>query len=119
MKNRSSSLCLTTILLALALSTTCFAQDSATPKPDAKADWMSDPQVMATMMAMAQPGENHKILEATTGSWTYKGKWWMNPAAPAFEFAGTSTTKSLMDGRYFASEQTSKMSMPGPDGKMT
>jgi hypothetical protein len=118
MKKRSSSVCLTTTLLALTLGTPCFAQDSATPKPDAKADWMSDPQNMAAMMAMAKLGENHKMLEATTGSWTYKAKWWMSPDAPAFEFSGTSTTKSLMDGRYFTSEHSAKMSMPGPDGKM-
>ena len=118
MKNRISSVCLTTTWLALALSTPCFAQDSAAPKPDAKADWMSDPQMMATIMAMASPGENHKILEATTGSWIYKGKWWMHPDAPPLEYSGTTTTKSLMDGRYFASEHSGKMSMPGPDGKM-
>ena len=34
------------------------------------------------------------------------------------EFSGTSTTKSVMDGRYFVSDHASKMTMPGPDGKM-
>jgi hypothetical protein len=118
MKKYKLSLCLTTTLLALSLSTTCFAQDSTTPKPDAKPGSMDDPQMMATMMALALPGENHKLLEATTGSWTYKGKWWMHPDAPPLEYSGTTTTKSLMDGRYFASEHSGKMSMPGPDGKM-
>jgi len=117
MKNRSLSVSLTAMLLAL--SAPCFAQDGAAPKADAKKKgWMDDPQMMATMMAMASPGENHKILEATTGSWTYKGKWWMHPDDPPLEYSGTTTTKSLMDGRYFASEHSGKMSMPGQDGKM-
>lgn len=34
------------------------------------------------------------------------------------ESAGTCSTKSVMDGRYFISEHTGKMSMPGPDGKL-
>jgi len=118
MKNCNSFVRLTKTWLVLALGAPCLAQDASTPKPDAKADWMSDPQMMATMMAMATPGENHKMLEATVGSWTYKGKMWMHPDAPPMEYAGTTTTKSLMDGRYFLSEHIGKMAMPGPDGKM-
>lgn len=94
------------------------AQDSPASKPDAKPPSMDDPQMMATMMEMAKPGENHKMLEGTVGSWSYKMKWWMRPEAPPMEYSGTSTTKSVMDGRYFVSEHTTKMSMPGPDGKM-
>ena len=67
---------------------------------------------------MAKPGENHKMLEAMVGPWTYKVKWWMHPDAPPMEYSGTSTTKSVMDGRYFVTEHVGKMSMPGPDGKM-
>jgi hypothetical protein len=42
----------------------------------------------------------------------------MSPDAPPMEYAGTTTTKSLMDGRYVSSEHLGKMSMPGADGKM-
>ena len=115
MKNCRSTIYLTTTLLALAAGAPCFAQDAA--KPDEKAA-PSDAQMMATMMALAQPGENHKILEGTTGTWSYKVKWWMHPDAPPMESTGTTTTKSVMEGRYFISEHTGKMSMPGPDGKM-
>jgi hypothetical protein len=118
MKNSRSSICLTTTLLALAVSAPCFAQDGAAPKTEAKPAQGDDAQMMAAMMELAKPGENHKILEATTGSWTYKVKWWMRPDAPPVESAGTTTTRSVMDGRYFISEHTGKMSMPGPDGKI-
>src|SRR5580700_7299925 len=118
MKNCRSSVCLTTTLLALAISAPCFAQDNAAPKTQDKPAQGDDTQMLAAMMELAKPGENHKILEATAGSWTYKVKWWMRPDGPPVESAGTTTTKSVMDGRYFISEHTGKMSMPGPDGKI-
>jgi hypothetical protein len=108
MKKIQLSICLATIFLTVA---PCLAQDSGAGKPDEK-------QMMADMMAMAQPGENHKILEERAGNWTYKVKWWMSPDAPPMESSGTTKTKSVMDGRYIISEHTGKMSMPGPDGKM-
>ena len=118
MKKRRSSICLRTTLLAFALSAPCFAQDSAAPKAAAKSAPGDDAQMMAAMMELAKPGENHKILEATAGSWTYKVRWWMSPEAPPMEATGTTTTKSVMEGRYFISEHAGKMSMPGPDGKI-
>jgi hypothetical protein len=101
--------------LALALSASCLAQDSTDPKTDGKPD---DAQMMATMMEMAKPGENHKLLEGTVGTWNYKVKWWMKPDAPPMESSGVGTTRSVMDGRYVVTEHSGKMSMPGPDGKM-
>jgi len=118
MKNSRLSVCLTTTLLTLAVSAPAFAQDAAA-KPDEKpAGGAPDPQMMASMMEMAKPNENHKVLEKEIGSWNYKVKWWMSPQAPPMESTGTTSTKSVMDGRYIISEHTGKMSMPGPDGKM-
>ncbi|HEY3863197.1 MAG TPA: DUF1579 domain-containing protein [Verrucomicrobiae bacterium] len=117
MKNCQLPAYLTAAGLALALSTACMAQDNQSPKPDTKSN-VDTAQMMAAMAELAKPGENHKLLETTTGSWTYKMKWWTAPDGPPMEVSGTSTTKSLMDGRYFVSEHASKMPMPGPDGKM-
>jgi hypothetical protein len=103
---------LTTTLLTLAAISPAFAQDNAQPKAGDEA------QMMAAMMEMAKPGENHKILQDTAGSWTYKVKWWMRPDAPPMESTGACSTKSAMDGRYVISEHSGKMSMTGPDGKM-
>src|SRR5208283_3335396 len=118
MKNCRLSVCLTTMLLALAAAAPSFAQDNAAPKKEDKPAGGADPQMMAAMMEMAKPGENHKVLQDTVGTWTYKVRWWMSPEAPPMESTGTTSTKSVMDGRYFISEHTGKMSMPGPDGKM-
>ena len=117
MKNCRSSICLTTTLLALAVGAPSFAQDSAAPKAEEKPAPVDDSQMMATMVEMAKPGVNHKTLEGLVGSWTYKTKWWMHPDAPPMESSGTCSTKSVMDGRYFVSEHTGAMSMPGADGK--
>jgi len=106
------------MLLTLAAIAPSFAQDSTAPKPEEKPAKDNDAQMMATMMEMAKLGENHKMLEGTVGSWSYKVKWWMHPEAPPIESNGSCSTKSVMHGRYFISEHTSKMSMPGADGKM-
>ncbi|MGA2246181.1 MAG: DUF1579 domain-containing protein [Verrucomicrobiota bacterium] len=74
-------------------------------------------EIMATIMELAQPGENHKQLESMAGEWTYTVKWWMNPQSPPSESSGTTVAKLAMGGRYLISNHTGKMSMPGPDGK--
>ena len=77
-------------------------------------------QMMAQMMELARPGENHKLLADLVGTWTFTNKMWMNPdpkAAPS-ESSGTAVRKAAMDGRYFLFDVTGKMQMPGPDGKM-
>ena len=81
----------------------------------------TEAQMMAMMMEMAKPGDNHKILAEGVGSWKYHTKYWVNPdpKVPPMESDGKSVTKAMMGGRYFQSTHTGKMQMPGPDGKMT
>jgi hypothetical protein len=75
--------------------------------------------MMAMMMEMAKPGEPHKRMQEQVGSWSYVSKWWMSPDAPPSQSSGVAITRAVMDGRYFISEHSSKMQMPGPDGKMS
>jgi len=111
--------------VALALAALCgapaFAQDAAKKDEKSASNQANDPAIMAAMMELAKPGENHKLLEATVGQWTYKVKYWVSPDTnmPPLESSGTTVTKSTMGGRYFISEHTGKMQMPGPDGAMT
>ncbi len=118
MKKHRLSVFLTTTSLALALGGPAIAQDSAAPKADAQPPGGNDPQMMATMMEMAKPGENHKMLEGLAGKWTYAVKWWMRPDAPPMESTGTCSTKTVMGGRYVISRHKGQKSMPGADGKM-
>jgi hypothetical protein len=111
--------CTLLLLLTLATALPSFAQDSTPAKSaDAKPD---DAQMMAMMMDLAKPGENHKILEESVGSWTYTTKFWMSPDTntPPMESSGTAVTKPIMGGRYFQTDHKGKMQMPGADGKMT
>lgn len=78
----------------------------------------NEKEMMAMMMEMAKPGENHKQMQEMVGNWSYVVKWWMNPEGPPSESKGASVTRSVMDGRYFISEHQGKMQMPGPDGKI-
>jgi len=73
---------------------------------------------MAMMMELSKPGENHKLLEGTVGTWTYSVKWWMSPEAAPSESTGTSVARAVMGGRYVITDHTGKMQMPGADGKM-
>jgi len=107
------------LLLTAAVSLPSIGQDATPAKPkDAKPD---DAQMMAMMMDLAKPGENHKILQASVGSWTYTTKFWMSPDTntPPMESSGTAVTKPIMGGRYFQTDHNGKIQMPGPDGKLT
>ncbi len=75
-------------------------------------------QMMAQMMELAKPGENHKHLAQLSGNWTYTVTMWMDPSAPPTESKGTSTRKAIMDGRFFVGDAKGSFQMPGPDGKM-
>ena len=77
-------------------------------------------EMMKQMIELAKLNDNHKLLADLAGTWTYKVKYWMNPdpKAPPTESSGTSVTKATMGGRYFITDVTGKMKMPGADGKM-
>ncbi len=94
-----------------------FAQDKDAAKKEAKQP--SEVEMMAMMMELAKPGENHKLLGTGVGNWTYAVKMWTDPSAAPNESAGTSVTREVMGGRYFITEHSGKMQMPGPDGKVT
>lgn len=110
---------LITVVTALALPALGQNQKPAEDVPKSADKKPSDAETVAMMMEMAKPGENHKLLQSTTGTWTYTVKWWMNPEAPPTVSTGTTVYRSVMGGRYIVSEHTSTMQMPGPDGKLS
>ena len=132
--------CLSALSLAALLTLPSLAQDKkpadkkddkpAAAKPDDKkpadkkddkaaAQPPSEAEMMAQMMALAKPGENHKLLDNLVGNWTYVNKYWMDPSGKPQESTGTASAKWVYDGRYVVSSVKGKMQMPGPDGKMT
>jgi hypothetical protein len=75
-------------------------------------------EMAAAMEKMGALNENHKLLEAMTGTWEYRNKMWMDPSKPSQESTGTCVTKAIWGGRYYHSDFSGKFEMPGSDGKM-
>ena len=112
---------LSTVLLSAAICLPSLAQDKPEKKKDEKPASTPSEADMAAMMELSNPGENHKLLASGVGKWTYTVKMWMDPDpnAPPSTSTGTSVVRPVMGDRYFISEHSGKMQMPGPDGKMT
>ena len=120
------------ILAAALITSPLFAQTTAT-SPAASSAVASSPvaapggqpskadmeKMMAQMVELSKPGENHKLLQDMVGTWTYTVKMWMDPdpkAAPQ-ESKGTAVRKADMGGRFFIVDVSGNMQMPQPDGK--
>jgi len=73
---------------------------------------------MQKMMELSRLNENHKLLGELDGTWGYTVRMWMDPSAPPQESKGTAVCKPIMDGRYYVTNVSGQMEMPGPDGKM-
>ena len=73
--------------------------------------------MMKQMMELSKLNENHKLLKDLAGTWSYNVTMWMAPNAPPTKSSGTSVTKPIMEGRFFVTDVTGHMKMPGPDGK--
>jgi hypothetical protein len=101
--------CALFVLLIMATALPSFAQD-ATPAKSAD-DKPNDSQMMMAMMELAKPGENHKLLEGLSGTWTYTSKFWVSPDTntPPMESSGTAVAKPIMGGRYLEIDNTGKM----------
>jgi Protein of unknown function (DUF1579) len=80
----------------------------------------SEAEMMKQMMDLRKLNENHKLLADLAGDWTYIVKFWMSPDpnAEPQQSNGAAVIKPIMDGRYFITNVSGKMKMPGPDGKM-
>jgi len=101
---------LTLTLSGILPATSTWAEDKGAAPGEAK--------MMAKMAELGQPSANHKLLAELVGSWDLKVTLWMAPGAPPSVSSGTAVRKSILGGRYFVMDTTSKMQMPGPDGQM-
>jgi hypothetical protein len=98
------------------------AAAAAMTKPEAAATTttsaMPSAEEMKKMMELSMLNDNHKLLAASVGSWSYVVKMWMDPKGAPTESTGTATRKAVMDGRYVTGDYSGNFKMPGPDGKM-
>jgi hypothetical protein len=79
---------------------------------------MPSAEEMKKMMELSMLNDNHKLLAATAGTWSYVVKMWMDPKGTPTESKGTAIRKAVMDGRYVTGEYSGAFKMPGADGKM-
>ena len=94
------------------------ASTEASSSPAAAATGQPSAEDMQKMMELSKLNENHKMLGELAGTWSYTVKMWMDPSAPPQESKGTAVSKPIMNGRYFVTDVTGHMKMPGADGKM-
>ena len=77
-----------------------YVPDTSAAKPP------MDSTMMAQWMAMAAPGEMHKMLAKDDGEWEGEVTQWMDPAAPPTKSKSTATNRMIMGGRYQQSEHS-------------
>ena len=68
---------------------------------------------------MPKPGKEHEALKVFEGDWTFTGKFYMDPAQPPMEMAGTETSKMVLGGFYLNSEVKSTFMGAPFDGRWT
>jgi hypothetical protein len=74
---------------------------------------------MKAWMKAMTPGEPHKLLQKSEGTWdTVMRMWEMGPDAPPTEIKGTTEFKPVLGGRFIMQQLHSNMSMPDDKGQM-
>ncbi len=91
-----------------AATTTNEPEKKLTPEEEQKA-WM----------AYMTPGDVHKMLEKSNGTWTGEGQMWMHPDSPAIKMSGTAVNKMILGGRYQESVHTGTMMGMPFEGRST
>jgi hypothetical protein len=105
-----SSCCSVAAVSAL-VGSIVFAQDQGAQMQLPPGWTMEDVQAC---MAAGTPGEMHKHLLESVGSWDGKTSMVMAPNAPAIESTCTTTVTSIMDGRYVQVDVAGEMPGMGP-----
>ena len=78
-------------------------------KPPAAKMSKQEQAMMDAMMKAAAPGENHKLLAAFSGNWTFVNRMWTDPSAKPTESAGSASFRMLLGGRYLQGEHWGTM----------
>jgi hypothetical protein len=95
--------------VAAAGVTQAFSQDHPGKAPPSPQDMK---KMMDEWMKTMNPGEHHKAMEGSIGSWETVTKIWMDPNAPPMETTGIAERKWIMGGRFVQETIKSEMLMP-------
>ena len=91
-------------LITMTSLTGYAAEEALNPETPAAAKLGMDPAQMEKMKSLMAPTAAHKALEAFAGKWTYAGKFWMTPEAPAQEMTGSAENTMIFGGRFLKQE---------------
>ena len=93
---------------------------SSDSKPE-KEPWVpiDSAAAMKAMMEAGTPGEQHKLLAKTTGTWSAEVTHWMGEGAPPQKATGTSVNTMLYGGRYQHSKFSGDMMGMPYEGSVT
>jgi hypothetical protein len=96
------------VLFGVLVASPAHAQEKGMPQmtPEQKAE-------MEIYMKAGTPGEPHKALAATAGTYSLQIRSWHEPGGPPMEETGTATRRMDLDGRVLVEElNASMMGMP-------
>jgi hypothetical protein len=96
------------VLFGVLVASPARAQEKAMPQmtPEQKAE-------MEIYMKAGTPGEPHKRLASTAGTYSLQIRSWHEPGGPPMEDTGTATRRMDLDGRVLVEElKASMMGMP-------
>ncbi|MDH3252629.1 MAG: DUF1579 domain-containing protein, partial [Ignavibacteria bacterium] len=65
--------------------------------------------MMKIWQEVATPGESHKFLSQSVGTWETASKAWMDPSQPPEESKGTTKFTMILGGRFLQQEATGQM----------
>ena len=119
MKRITLTICAATLLLASCgdekkpeetINANATSSATADSKPQEET-WVpvDSATAMKAMMDYATPGESHKMLAKSNGTWNGEVTMWMAPDAPPSTSSMTMVNKMVMDGRYQVSEAKGNM----------
>jgi hypothetical protein len=90
-------------------STSTMASTTTEPKKEEAWVPVDSATEMKAMMDYGTPGEMHKMLAASNGTWNSETTWWHHDGAPAQKSMGTAVNTMIMGGRYQSSKHSGNM----------
>ncbi len=69
-----------------------------------KVDTTKQEDLMAEYQELAQPSDEHKLLESLVGKWEQTTKFWQKPGGEPIAGPGTTVNKMILGGRFLVSE---------------
>lgn len=100
-----AGLALLVVVAALAIGADEKAKKTTMPAAGA----MDEKAMMEAWAKVATPGEAHKMLAMSVGTWDTTVKSWWQPGAPPMESKGTAENRMIMGGRFLEGRFTGTM----------